>query len=151
MSKRKYLITAMVAITAISVGAAAFAFGKHHNDPVSHANYIVEKVTDELELDDTQIAKLEALKTEMLSVHEQLHKEKADKHAMLMALISTPDFDQGKALEMISHTTETVNNNAPTLVALVGDFYNSLTESQQNELREEIGNHSGSRHHGWRH
>ena len=151
MSRHKYLISMIVAIAALTVGAAAFAIGKHHNDPVSHANYVVEKVTDELELDEAQIAKLEALKTEILSVHEQLHRENADKHAMIMGLISTPDFDQGKALEMINHTTETVNNNAPTVVALVGDFYNSLSEDQQNDLREKIGDHSSCRSHGWKH
>lgn len=147
--KRSSKIIVAIALTVGIVGGAA-AYGKSKwGDPESRAKHVVSYVTDELELDAAQSEKLNALKDQMLATAKRVRSEMKPAHEDISALIAADTFDQAKALELINTKTALVNENAPELLASMGDFLDSLNAEQKAEVAEFIKHKRGR--HGWKH
>lgn len=130
--------------------AAGLISGCSHSTPEEKAMHIVEEIQEELNLQENQVAKLNALKDHMLKLRKS-HKETKEKtHKELRALLDQPVLDQSAVLAHITEKTTMVNQKAPKVVALLGDFYDSLNDSQRTEIREKVDKFS-KRHKRWHH
>lgn len=146
MTISKKIVLASLAGVALVASISAFGHYRNHSNPERHAAYIVEEVSEELELDETQLTKLNALKNKILASHQQMHQNKPDKVQVLLELVEGPTFNRDQALAHISEIMQKMNALAPTVIASLGDFYDSLTPDQQHKLREEIEDRA--KHHG---
>lgn len=118
--------------------AAGLLVGCGHSTPEKKAAYIVEEIKDELKLQDNQLVKLNLLKDHVLSIHKIHKAEKKKAHKELRTLLEQPSLDQNAVLAHINAKTEMVNQKAPKVVALLGDFYDSLDHGQQAEIRKHV-------------
>lgn len=136
----------LAAITAITIGTAtiAAAGGGHGR----MGDRMVSKITSKLDLNEQQVASLEALQLELKETHELM---RGDTDAeTLKGLIGAETFDQGAALEMITARTTAMQTQGPELVAATAQFLDGLTAEQKlevNELMERFGKHRRG-HHG---
>lgn len=147
ISKKNVLASLVGVVLVVSI--SAFGYYRNHSNPERHAAYIVEEVSEELELNETQLANLNTLKDEILASHKQIHQNKQDKVQVVLELVEGPTFNRDQALAHISETMQTMDELAPTVIAALGDFYDSLTPDQQHKLREKIEDRAEHHsHHG---
>ena len=142
MKKSTKMITAAVLSVGLVGGVAAYSgscnkgFGHWRGDPEQRAEMIVERITDKLDLNAEQIAKLETLKNDLLSLRKEMRENRSKHREELMALITAPQLDRDKALFMLKEKTQTVEERAPQVIAVIAEFSDSLTPEQKQELAE---------------
>lgn len=105
----------------------------------------VEKISDKLELNAGQKAKLEVLADEMIASRKAMRGESGDVRSDLQALIAAEKFDRTKAQQMLDQKTQALQGSGPKVLAAFGDFYDSLNPEQQKQVREKLER----RGHGW--
>ncbi|MDZ4076614.1 MAG: Spy/CpxP family protein refolding chaperone [Hylemonella sp.] len=105
----------------------------------------VEKISEKLELNAGQKAKLEALADEMVASRKVMRGESGDVRTDLQALIAGDKFDRSKAQQMLDQKTRALQGSGPKVLAAFGDFYDSLNPEQQKQVRERLER----RGHGW--
>lgn len=133
---RRSVKIALISVLSFGIVGGAFAYGKHKfSDPSARMGYIVQKVSKKLDLDDVQTQALQALKDELVSSREQFGDKKDMKEEM-KALITADTFDQGKALELVNGKTSAVNETAPTVIAALGNFLDTLNADQKAQIAE---------------
>ena len=142
----KRIVVFIVGSVVIVGTLAAYAHNRFYSAE-NRAEWIVSKVSDELNLDETQIAKLNVLKKELMTTRQKMHTEHQSTHAELLAMLDNPQLDRQKALSIIENKTQMLNQYAPNVVNAFGDFYDSLSEEQHKELREHITEMAEHREH----
>lgn len=145
MRKGIKYITAAVTGLVIAIGLAAC--GWHAKTPEEKADYMVSKLTNKLDLTDSQVVELEKLKNDLITVRQDWMAKKEETHKTIEELLKQPVLDQQRVLTLIKEHTEATNEKAPIVVSSVANFYDSLTPEQQATLRDKIAKH---RHH-WHH
>lgn len=136
ISKRAVLVVAGL----LAVGASAvYAFGGHHFDHDDKAEYVVQKITKKLKLTDVQQEKLQIVKDAALAMHQSMRQEKLGMMSDIQLLLSNDTLDQQLILNHINQKTDTVREQAPTVVAALADFYDSLDAQQQAKIRDKVG------------
>lgn len=133
----KIILAAGTAVVLL-LGASAC---DRHRDPEQKAQYIVEKIDDKLELSDSQKLHLNSLKDQVLAMAEDIKSQREDSRKTIEELLSTTTLDQNQVLEMVHDSTQKVNEQAPSLVAALAAFYDSLSPEQQAIAREEYAEH----------
>ncbi len=137
------------AFTAIIIATTIVACGIHkkHSDPEKHLSYMLEKITDELTLNDAQSIKLEALKNTLLDTYQEVKQNRASVHQEIEALISQPTLNQTQLLELVTQKTTRINDKAPVVISAIANFYDSLDSQQQATILEKYKEHQerGSR------
>ena len=131
--------------------AGSIAACSHHRGPEQRAEWMMEKVSKELKLDEAQQAKLKVLSDDMLAVRKQMRSEFGSDRDQVLGLLDQPKLDQAKILGMVKEHTQTINQQAPKIVAALGDFYDSLSPEQQAEVRKFAKEHHEHHHRHWDH
>lgn len=104
----------------------------------------IERISDKLELNDAQKAKLGLLADEMVASRKAL-RGTADPRTELQALVAGEKFDRSKAQALLDQKTQAVQAGGPKMVGAFADFYDSLNPAQQQQVREKMAR----RGHGW--
>ena len=138
-----YIITGSLLATVLA------ACGHRHHSPEERANWVVDKVTSQLELDETQVGKLNTLKDVALSVQKDFQKRRESGRDTIRAIIAKPTLDRDLAINLVNEQTATVNAQAPQVIAALGDFYDSLKPEQQTKLREFVNERMKHGEHDW--
>jgi Spy/CpxP family protein refolding chaperone len=105
----------------------------------------VEKISDKLELNAGQKAKLEVLADEMIDSRKVMRGESGDVRSDLKSLIAAEKFDRTKAQQMLDQKIQALQGSGPKVLAAFADFYDSLNPEQQKQVREKLER----RGHGW--
>ena len=146
ISKR---IVILLAGSAVIVGTLAACGHHRYHDPEKRGEWIVEKVTDELELNESQQAKLETVRKEILTVRKDMHADRKNVREEILVMLDQPQLDRQKVLSMVEQKTVSINQHAPQVVNALGDFYDSLSDEQREELREHFADMGERHHHHW--
>lgn len=105
----------------------------------------IEKISDKLELNTDQKAKLGVLADEMIASRKAFMGNSADPRAEMKALVAGEKFDRTKAQAMLEQKTQVMQGNGPKMLSAFGDFYDSLTPAQQQQVRAKMDR----RGHSW--
>jgi len=110
--------------------------GMHCGTAEERGEWVVQKVSSELELDDTQQARLAEVKDQFLDARRLMKVNREQHRAEVLTMLSQPTFDRDKANAMVGQQIETVNTRAPVVIDAIGNFWESLDADQQTQLRE---------------
>lgn len=143
--------TKVIAVTVLALGVTSgvMAYGAHSAwkmSPEKKAEYVTDKMTENLELDAIQQEYLKALSGDLMEIMQEVQSNRKEHREMVQQLLSEPAMDQVKILQMVQQKTQMINDKAPQLIASFAGFLDSLDSAQKNELREHMGEHM-SRHH----
>lgn len=144
------IVISVLAIVALAIGGCVHRY----KTPEKRAEYITQKITKKLDLNNEQKVRLEAVKNEMLSVRKQMHGKREATKANVQDLLSTPNFDQDKALSIVDGHVNEISTQAPQIVTALADFWDSLNPEQQSRIREKFEEHfedDGHWGHGYGH
>ncbi|WP_455206761.1 Spy/CpxP family protein refolding chaperone [Kaarinaea lacus] len=134
---------------AVVIGTVTACGHHRYQDPEKHGAWLMEKVTDELELNDSQKAKLEAVRKEILTVRKDMHADRENFRDEILTMLDQPALDRQKALSMVEQKTQSINQHAPQVINALAEFYDSLSDEQRKELREHIADMGQHHHHYW--
>lgn len=141
----------LFALGGVGLVVSVAAYGHHQcHDPEQKGNWIVEKISSELELTEPQVEKLEDVRDQMMNARKQMHQERKVAREDILNLLGQSSLDRDQSLAMINQRLDAIRDKAPQLVNALGDFYDSLTPEQRQELRERIEQKMArfeSRHH----
>jgi periplasmic protein CpxP/Spy len=140
------IITAVLLIAGSS--GVVYAFGKHGDwgmTPAEKVEFISERVTDKLDLDETQAAYFKHLAGTVSGIMQALrptHQQRSDE---FMQLLQEPGFDQARALQLVQQRTRLIDEKAPEVIAELAIFMDSLTPQQRQQVQQFI-EHRHDRH-----
>ena len=145
----------MLGTGVVFLAGSVTACSHHYRSPEHRSQWMVEKMTKELDLNDVQQARLQVLNKEMQSTRQSMKQQFTDNHEQVLNLLDQPKLDQARVLGMIESHTRNINQRAPKLVSAMAEFYDSLSAEQQARVREHLrehqGTHGGSEHHAREH
>jgi Spy/CpxP family protein refolding chaperone len=138
MKTRFRYIFAILGAAGIAVAVTACGHGIRHHAPADYAVRHIEKLGKELDLNEAQTAKLNAVSATLRKGGERLHSKHDERQKEVLALLDQPTFDRQRANALVQQTTRDVNDHAAEMIAAIGEFYDSLTPTQQQKLRAEV-------------
>lgn len=140
--KRTLIATATAAVLIGGLSACGH-HGGHGRGPWTDAQVgemrgkAVARISDKLELDAAQKAKLELLADAMVAQRQALRGTPGtEPRAELRALIAGEKFDRSKAQALLQAKTAAVQGQGPKVVEAMAEFYDSLTPVQQARVRD---------------
>jgi Spy/CpxP family protein refolding chaperone len=140
------IITAVLLVAGSS--GAVYAFSKHGDWGMSvdeKVEFISDRVTDKLDLDDVQRQNFTELAALVANTLQEVKPTREQRFDEIASLLQEPSFDQARALEMIQQKTQLVNEKAPLVITSLAGFLDSLSIEQKQELQEFI-QHRQERH-----
>lgn len=136
MTKTKKIIIGTI-ISAVTLGGvAAYASpdgcgGKHRGGMMHKGGDFIAK---RLNLDETQKQNLENLRKTMREQMEANHADTKPREE-ISALLSEPTLDQTKLLALMEERATKMKASAPTVVAAIATFTNSLSNEQRADMQ----------------
>lgn len=110
--------------------------------------WMQKRISRALDLDAAQQAELIKLKTGIFESLQSLRSERPTA-SDIQALLNH-EFDQGKAMQLVAQRSQTMQEKAPELIAVLATFYNQLNAEQQSKVSEMIADKLERRDHSWR-
>ena len=97
---------------------------------------MIERVASKLDLNAEQKNKLGVLADKLREQRQALMAQGVDPRAQVQQLVAGEKFDRARAQALVSEKTAAVNGRSPEVIAVLGDFYDSLNPAQQAKVRE---------------
>jgi Spy/CpxP family protein refolding chaperone len=138
-------------------GLAACSHGRHgggfgaqmsEEDAAKFRTKMVERVGNELKLDDAQKQRLAALADKLREQRIALMAGPNDPRAEIQSLVAGTTFDRERAQGIVTAKTEALRGKSPEVIAAAAEFYDSLKPEQQQKVRDFMARRGGG--HGWR-
>lgn len=137
----------MTGAALLATGVLACNHGMHYGTAEERGEWMLQKVSKELELNEIQQSRLAEVKDEFIEVRNTMRSDREQTRANVLAMLQQPTLDRDKANAIIGQHLETINSRAPVIIDAIGNFYDSLDDAQRAELREFI-EHKMEHHHG---
>ena len=117
MKNRTRYIAAILGAVGIAVAVAGCGHGYRHHESGDYAARHIEKLGKELNLNEAQTAKLNAVTETLRKGRDSLRAKHDEKHKEMLALLDQPKLDRQRALGMVQQTTRGINEHAPEMIA----------------------------------
>lgn len=116
-------------------GFSKHGFGMHGMHSEKRAEMMVNRMQKRLDLTPVQVTHLKAVQ-QFFVAH---HKEKAGTtKGALLSLLDAPSLDQAQALQLLQSRGEERKAQAPTMIAAVATFTDSLNNEQRAKLKKTL-------------
>ena len=143
------IITAVLLVAGSS--GVVYAFSKHSDwgmTPQEKVEFVTERVTNKLELDNQQQQNFTQLAELVAQIMIDARASKSQHVAEIEELLQQPSFNQARALEMVQQKTSLINEKAPLVISSLAVFLDSLSAEQKQELQGFIQHHRKHHRHG---
>jgi Spy/CpxP family protein refolding chaperone len=107
---------------------------------------VIERVSSKLELNAAQQQKLGVLADTLQAQRLAMMGSTPEPRTAMQALIAGEKFDRARAQALLTEKTQAVDAGSPAVIAALGDFYDSLSPQQQQQVREMTERRRGG---GW--
>jgi len=114
------------------------------HSPEDRANFIVHRIKNELDLNDTQMAKLEGIKNQWLENQKAQKPMREAEANKVIAMVRSDKLDVTALKAMIKDHEDKINDFSPKLLDSLADFHASLTPQQREKMAtrmEELKKH----------
>lgn len=140
MKKSTKIIIAGVMVLGVSGGVFAYGAHNHWNmSPQDKADFVTDRVSKKLDLDESQKQNLRVLTNDMMAIMNEIRESRQSHLTEVEKLLAEPVFNQASALEMVQEKTRKINEKAPATIASLALFLDSLNPDQKSELQSFIG------------
>ena len=138
MKTRTRYIVAILSAVGIAMAFTACGHHSRHHGSGDYAVRHIEKLGKELNLNEAQTVKLNAVTETLRKGRETLRSRHDETRKAALALLDQPKLDRQRATNLVQQTARDISERAPEMIAALGEFYDSLTPPQQQKLREEV-------------
>jgi Spy/CpxP family protein refolding chaperone len=136
MGSRRLIATAIVVV--LIIGAWSVSACHRYRSPAERADWMAGKIAKELELDDQQRVKLDAIKQEFLAARAEMRTQHEAMLDKVLAQIQTDHLDQTKLLQLLDEHHALETRLAPSVLAKVAELHATLSPKQKAEAVEQV-------------
>ena len=97
---------------------------------------MVERMSSKLDLNAEQKQRLTVLADKLHAQRLALMGDKADPRAEVRSLVAGDHFDRVRAQALVAEKTAALTTQSPEVISALGDFYDSLNATQQQQVRD---------------
>ena len=128
---KKGLFISMVAL--LIVGIAGLSGCRRHSH-AHKAEFMVDYITETLDLNESQQEQLNQIKDEVMTEAKEMHANKESMHAELVAQLRSEEIDQALVKARIEEHRAKMDQIIDLLVVRIAEFHKTLTPEQKEKL-----------------
>jgi len=148
MKKKRILIAVIVFVTLALVLAACghsrFA-GYHGVSPEKRVEWVKQHISDELNLDAAQNAKLDAIAEDLMTRRKKMAPEREKGRLELAALVRTDTLNRADLEQLVDKKRAHIEEVIDVVMDHAVEFHQMLTPEQRTLLAEKIEKHEKGR------
>jgi len=118
-------------------GVALFSGCRRHSHG-HKAEFMVDYISETLDLNESQQAQLDQIKDELMEKAQQMHADKESMHAELVAQLRSEEIDQARVKAVIAEHREKMDEIIDLVVVRLAEFHKTLTAEQKEKLIAKI-------------
>jgi Spy/CpxP family protein refolding chaperone len=126
------------ALIGVLVSAALLFSGCRSHSPDHKAEFMVDYISEALDLNDNQRAHLDDIKEEFLAKAKEMHARKEAMHAEFKSELLKEQIDQQRMKALIAQKRDQMTEIMDLAVARLAEFHATLTPEQKEKLVAKI-------------
>lgn len=135
-------------IALLVVGMAGFTGCRRHS-PGQKAEFMVDYVSETLDLNESQRAHLDQIKDELLEKGVQMRADKAAMHSELLTQLRGEEIDQDLLKSMVTEHRIKMEELIDLAIVKLADFHKTLTPEQREKLVAKLESFKKWHGRGW--
>ena len=120
------------------VSAALLFSGCRSHSPDHKAEFMVDYISETLDLNDNQRAHLDGIKEEFLAKAKEMHARKEAMHTEFKAELLKEEIDQQRVKALIAQKREHMTEIIDLAVVRLAEFHATLTPEQKEKLVDKL-------------
>jgi Spy/CpxP family protein refolding chaperone len=140
-------ITIITVIAVLGLGSALF-FGCRHDGPHKGAAFMMDYLTEALDLNEEQQTRANAIRDEILIKAQAMRSGKKQMHDELKAQLSSTKIDTTRVKELVAEHRAEMDEMIDLVVDRIADFHQTLSPEQRNKLLEKLEKFEKWHHNG---
>lgn len=128
----------ILAIIGLGVGLGSLVSGCRHRSPEQRAEWVVKKISNELDLTDAQKPKLQAVADFIVTERKAQEAQREETFTFAMAQVRGERLDKTEIERRVNRKLDEMKQKAPRLVDLVSEFHASLTPEQREKAASKL-------------
>ena len=132
---RTIIVISIIAV--LGLGSALF-IGCLHGGPQRGAAFMMDYLTEALDLNEAQQAKANAIKDEILARTTAMHPDKKQMHDEIKAQLSSEEIDTERVKELVAQHRAEMDEVIDLAVDRIADFHRTLSPEQRDKLIEKL-------------
>ena len=141
-------ITMITMVAVLGLGSALF-IGCRHGGPQKGAAFMMDYMTEALDLDEAQQATANAYKNEVLAKVLAMRSEKKQMHDEIKAQLSSEAIDTNRVKELVAEHRAGMDDVIDLVINRVTDFHRTLSPEQRDKLVKKLEKFEKWHHRGW--
>ena len=118
-------------------GVALFSGCRRHSHG-HKAEFMVDYISETLDLNESQQAQLDQIKDELMAKAQQMHADKESMHAELVAQLRSEEIDQMRVKAVVAEHRTQMDEIIDLIVDRLAEFHRTLTPAQKEKLISKI-------------
>ena len=118
-------------------GVAVFSGCRRHSHG-HKAEFMVDYISETLDLNESQQAQLDQIKDELMAKAQQMHADKESLHEELVAQLRSEEIDQVRVKAVIAEHRAQMDEIVDLVVVRLAEFHKTLTPEQKEKLIAKI-------------
>jgi Spy/CpxP family protein refolding chaperone len=132
---RKGLYFALIASLVLGVG---FFSGCRPHGHGRGAEFVVDYVTEVLDLNEAQQQQLNQIKDELIEKRREMHADKAKYHDEVAAMLQSEEIDQARVKVIVAEHRAKMDEMVDLMIARFAEFHRNLTPEQKAKLVKKL-------------
>ena len=143
---KKGLYLSIIVVFLISVAGLA---GCRRHSPHQKAEFMVDYVSETLDLNESQKEHLDQIKEELLEKGSRMHADKAAMHSELVSQLRSEEIDQERLKAMVTEHRVKMEEMIDLAIVKLAEFHKTLTPEQREKLVAKLESFKKWHGHGW--
>lgn len=127
-----------IALIGILISGVALFAGCRRHSHGHKAEFIVDYISETLDLNDSQQAQLNQIKDELMVKAQQMHADKALMHDELIDQLRSEEIDQQRVKALVADHRAKMDEVVDLMVVRLAEFHKTLTAEQKEKLVAKI-------------
>ena len=123
-----------ISIIALLIAGVAGLSGCRRHSHAHKAEFMVDYITETLDLTESQQEQLNRIKDELMEKAQQMHSNKESMHAELVAQLRSEEIDQALVKAKIAEHRARMDEIVDLIVVRLAEFHKTLTAEQKEKL-----------------
>jgi Spy/CpxP family protein refolding chaperone len=123
-----------ISIIALLIAGIAGLSGCRRHSHAHKAEFMVDYITETLDLTESQQEQLNRIKDELMEKAQQMHGNKESMHAELVAQLRSEEIDQALVKAKIAEHRARMDEIVDLIVDRLAEFHKTLTAEQKEKL-----------------
>ena len=127
-----------ISLIGLLVSGVAMLSGCRRHSHAHKAEFMVDYISETLDLNESQQAQLDEIKDELLAKAQGMHADKASMHAELVTQLRSEEIDQELVKAKIAEHRAKMDEIVDLIVVRLAEFHKTLTAEQKEKLIAKI-------------